>query len=100
MRQLAQQLRTAAKSLGDACHNIDGAKGMTFEGPAGERFRGTMQGVDGAVRGAAEQLNAVAGRLERSADEVETRQRAHDAAVLQLQNEQRIKNLERMDARV
>jgi len=101
MRALAQQLRTASKALGDACTNIDGCvRGMTFEGPAGEQFRGRMHGVDGAVRDAGSQLNDVAGRLERSADKVEARQRAHDAAILQLQNEQRLKNLERMDARV
>ena len=101
MRQLAGQLKTAAKSLDSACHNIDGCvHGMTFDGPAGERFRGKMHGVDGAVRDAASQLRDVAGRLERSADEVDARQRAHDAAILQNQNELRIKNLERMDARV
>ena len=91
MRALAGQLRSAAGMLGDATANVDGCvRGMTFEGPAGERFRGRMQAVDGEIRGACTRLQEVARRLERSADEVDAAARAHDDALTRYLAEQRL----------
>jgi hypothetical protein len=61
---------------------------MTFIGPAGDRFRGRMQGADGDIRDAGTRLQDVARRLERSADDVDAAQRAHDRALAQLAVEQ------------
>jgi len=84
MRAFAADLRSAANALGDACANIDGCvRGLEFIGPAGDRFRGRMHGVDGDIKGAVDRLHDIARRLEHSADEVDAAQRAHDEAVTQ-----------------
>jgi outer membrane murein-binding lipoprotein Lpp len=89
MRALAGQLRFAAGMLGDACSNVDGCvSGMTFIGPAGDRFRARMQSADGDIRDAGARLQDVARRLDRSADEVDAAQRAHDRALAELAIEQ------------
>ena len=75
MRALASTLRSTANRIGSADTSISGAvAGMTFEGPAGDRFRSRARGVGRATRSAATTLESVASTLDRSAAEVEQAQ--------------------------
>jgi F0F1-type ATP synthase membrane subunit b/b' len=82
MRRLAGDLRNAARSADDAQANVAAiVKGMTFVGPAGDRFRGRMHGIGAQLDSVASRLTSLAGTIDRAADEVEAAQRARAAAI-------------------
>jgi uncharacterized protein YukE len=82
MRDLAQSLKTQAGRVGGVVDEIGTTeRGMTFEGPAGNRFRSRMKSAAANLDQVATGLTDTAGMLERAADEVDASQRAHDVAV-------------------
>lgn len=75
MRSLAATLRSIGSQIAQVESGIDSAvAGMTFEGPAGNRFRGRARGMGRVAHSAAAKLEDVAATLERSATQVEQEQ--------------------------
>jgi hypothetical protein len=75
MRALATTLRSTASRIGAAESSMAGAvSSMTFEGPAGNRFRDKARGIGRVARSAATTLEGLAATLDRSAAEVEQAQ--------------------------
>jgi uncharacterized protein YukE len=75
MRALASSLRSAADRISQIDADIAGAVGaMTFQGPAGDRFRTRSEGSGRVATRCAERLQGLAATLERSATEVEQAQ--------------------------
>jgi uncharacterized protein YukE len=88
MRALASTLRSAASQIGQVESGIGSAvAGMTFEGPAGTRFRSRAGGIGRVARSAAATLEDVAGTLERSAAQVEQQQADRLRKLQQMQDE-------------
>jgi uncharacterized protein YukE len=72
MRALAGYLRRTAGQLGGFGADIAGVvKGMTFEGPAAERFSSRMQSFGSRCESAAHELQALASRVDAAAERVE-----------------------------
>jgi uncharacterized protein YukE len=72
MRRLAGELRTDATNITSVAGRLSSeAAAMTFDGPAGNRFRSATQSETGDLSTYAERLTTVAGRLAAAADEVE-----------------------------
>jgi hypothetical protein len=75
MRALASTLRSTASQIAQVESGIGSVvAGMTFEGPAGNRFRGRARGIGRVARSAAGRLEDVAATLDRSATQVEQEQ--------------------------
>lgn len=75
MRALASALRRSAEQISQVDSDISAAvSSMTFEGPAGDRFRAATTTTGGRATSAAARLQSLAGTLERSAAEVEQAQ--------------------------
>lgn len=75
MRALAGSLRRSAEQISQVDADIGSAvSSMTFEGPAGNRFRAAATASGRAVTAAADSLQSLADLLERSAAEVEQAQ--------------------------
>jgi len=99
MRALASTLRSTASQIGQVESSIGSAvAGMTFEGPAGTRFRGRARGVGRAARSAAGRLEDVAATLERSATQVEQDQADRLRKLEQMRQELERAKLERAKA--
>ncbi|HEY1367500.1 MAG TPA: hypothetical protein VGF23_10315 [Gaiellaceae bacterium] len=82
MRALAADLRGSAVHVGHVDSGVDGSvKTMVFEGPAGERFRDRMHGVDRRLEEAVARLHDLAGFIDRAAAEVEAAQEARRHAI-------------------
>ena len=89
MRALAGILRSQARDLGNALTAAVGdARRPTFEGPAGDRFRERIAGLQGSLGGAEDDLRSLAKRIDDAADQVDAAQRAHDQAVAENEREQ------------
>ena len=75
MRALASTLRSTASRIASVDSSISGAvSAMTFEGPAGNRFRDRARGIGRVASNAATTLEGVAAALDRSAAQVEQAQ--------------------------
>ena len=75
MRALASTLRSTATRIANVDSSISGAvSAMTFEGPAGNRFRDRARGIGRVASNAATTLEGVAAALDRSAAQVEQAQ--------------------------
>jgi uncharacterized protein YukE len=75
MRALASSLRRSAEQISQVDADVSAAvSSMTFEGPAGDRFRSAATSTGSRATSAAERLQSLAGTLERSATEVEQAQ--------------------------
>jgi uncharacterized protein YukE len=75
MRSLASSLRRWSDRISQVDSDVTGAvSAMTFEGPAGDRFRAAASRSGSRATAVAERLQSVAGTLERSAAEVEQAQ--------------------------
>src|SRR5215218_1300856 len=76
MRRLADELKEdVGKITAVAGHLSSSAGSMTFDGPAGDRFRHRTQTATNHLASYAERLTAVASKLKDAADEVERQQR-------------------------
>jgi uncharacterized protein YukE len=72
MRRLAGELRTDATNITSVAGRLSSeAASMTFDGPAGNRFRATAQSETGDLTNYAERLTTVAAKLTAAAAEVE-----------------------------
>ena len=79
IKGFADDLRAVAGRLeGIGAELMALPKSMTFEGPAAERFAGGMKSLGGRVRFAAEELRAVAARVDATAAEVAERIRQRE----------------------
>jgi hypothetical protein len=89
MRALAAVLRAYAGDAAslEAAAATDAAS-MTFEGPAGDAFRGRMIQSGARVRRSVDQLLSVAQLLEISATEVEAAQRERERRLDEMRREQ------------
>jgi uncharacterized protein YukE len=88
MRALAATLRGIASDISNLESDLTGqARGMVFEGPAGDAFRDRMSGVGERARSAAEELQSLSDLLERSATEVEAAQRAREQRLEQMRED-------------
>jgi uncharacterized protein YukE len=90
MRALAGRLRDTGAQIAavqDGCRSAVGA--MTFEGPAGEAFRSRVSSTESGLRGAADELESLAGSLERAAADVEAQQAEREAKLRQMIEEAR-----------
>ncbi len=75
MRALASTLRSTATRIANVDSSISSAvSAMTFEGPAGNRFRDRARGIGRVASNAATTFEGVAAALERSATGVEQAQ--------------------------
>ena len=88
MRQLASELKQDARKLTDVAGRLTSSAGaMTFDGPAGDRFRRLADSSTGDLTGHAEQLTALAGKLMKAAEEVERLQQARLRKIAELRRE-------------
>jgi hypothetical protein len=77
LRELARQLRGRSTDLGSLEHDLLGtARGLTFEGPAGDDFRGRVDGLGSALAAGANELTGLAARVDAAADTIEAEQKA------------------------
>ncbi len=75
MRALAGSLRRTAEQISGVDADVGSTvSSMTFEGPAGNRFRAAASTSGRAATAVADSLQSLAGLLERSAAEVEQAQ--------------------------
>jgi uncharacterized protein YukE len=82
MRELAGVCKSVAGQLGSIGDEVTGLpKGMTFEGSAADRFKGSMASFGSRASNSAQELQGYIGRLESAAAEVERQIAEREAAI-------------------